>query len=58
MNERELIAREDLCATLHKEVTDLKKQRGELKEKLADLEWPPISPSTNLKLASQDEVRP
>jgi len=50
MNERELIAREDLCATLHKEVADLKKQRRELKEKLADLGWPPISPSTNLKL--------
>jgi len=35
MNEWELIAREDLCATLHKEVADLNKQRRELKEKLA-----------------------
>ena len=28
MNERELIAREDLCATLHKEVADLGRSRS------------------------------
>jgi len=33
MNERELIALEDLCDTLHKEVADLEKERRELKEK-------------------------
>ena len=38
MNERELIALEDLCDTLHKEVAALEKERRELKEKVADLE--------------------
>jgi len=38
MNERELIALEDLCATLHKEVADLEKEPRELQQKLADLE--------------------
>jgi uncharacterized protein YlxW (UPF0749 family) len=38
MNERELIALEDLCDTLHKEVADLEEERRELKEKVADLE--------------------
>ena len=38
MNEREPIALEDLCATLHKEVADLEKERRELQEKVADLE--------------------
>jgi hypothetical protein len=33
MNERELIALEDLCDTLHKEVADLEKERRVLKEK-------------------------
>ena len=51
MNERELIALEDLCDTLHKEVADLEKERRELKEKVAEREgriilwrcWPPPS---------------
>ena len=34
MNERELIAVEDLCATLHKEVADLEKERRGLQEKV------------------------
>ena len=38
MKERELIALEDLCATLHKEVADLEKERRELQEQVADLE--------------------
>jgi phage shock protein A len=36
MNEREPIALEDLCTTLHKEVADLEKERRELQEKVAD----------------------
>jgi len=38
MNERELIALEDLCATLHNEVADSAKERRELQKKIADLE--------------------
>jgi hypothetical protein len=34
----ELVALEDLCATSHKEVADLEKERRELQEKVADLE--------------------
>ena len=37
MNERELIALEDLCATLHKEVAELEKGAPRAAEKVADL---------------------
>jgi hypothetical protein len=38
MNARELIALEDLCSTLDKEVADREKERREPQEKVADLE--------------------
>ena len=38
MNERALIALEDLCSTLHKQVADREKERREPQEKVPDLE--------------------